>query len=69
MQKTDKDFRLSEDEMRTYGYKVIDAIVNHFSTQEEKSPINLATRKEMDDLFWNKLQNALRHLKKYLISF
>lgn len=51
MQKTDKDFRLSEDEMRTYGYKVIDAIVNHFSTQEEKSPINLATRKEMDDLF------------------
>tara|TARA_B100001093_G_scaffold520527_1_gene617807 strand:+ start:8848 stop:10281 length:1434 start_codon:yes stop_codon:yes gene_type:complete len=50
MQKTDKDFRLSEDEMRTYGYKVIDAIVNHFSTQEEKSPINLATRKEMDDL-------------------
>lgn len=51
MQKTDKDFRLSEDEMRTYGYKVIDAIVNHFSTQEQKSPINLATRKEMDDLF------------------
>ncbi|MAJ31664.1 MAG: decarboxylase [Flavobacteriaceae bacterium] len=50
MQKTDKDFRLSEDEMRTYGYKVIDAIVDHFSTQEEKSPINLATRKEMDDL-------------------
>jgi len=51
MQKTDKDFRLSEDEMRTYGYKVIDAIVNHFSTQEQKSPINIATRKEMDDLF------------------
>ena len=42
---------LTEDEMRTYGYKVIDHLVNHFQNQEFKNPMALATRKEMEDLF------------------
>lgn len=42
---------LSENEMKVYGYKVIDAIVDHFSTQHEKFPVTSATREEMDQLF------------------
>jgi glutamate/tyrosine decarboxylase-like PLP-dependent enzyme len=42
---------LSEKEMTAYGYKVIDAIVDHFSTQHEKFPVTSATREEMDQLF------------------
>ena len=42
---------LSENEMKAYGYKVIDAIVDHFSTQHEKFPVTSATREEMDQLF------------------
>ena len=46
---------LSKDEMKAYGYKVIDHIVEHFDTQNSRSPISSATRKEMDSLF---LENA-----------
>ena len=46
---------LSKNEMKDYGYKVVDAIVEHFDTQNSKSPVTLATRKEMDALF---LENA-----------
>lgn len=42
---------LSKDEMRAYGYRVIDAIVEHFDTQEQKDPVSIATREEMDNLF------------------
>lgn len=42
---------LSEKDMKTYGYKVIDAIVDHFNTQHEKFPVTSATREEMDQLF------------------
>ena len=46
---------LSKEEMRTYGYKVIDSIVEHFDTQNEKLPVVSGTREEMDQLF---LQDA-----------
>ncbi|WP_124981396.1 pyridoxal phosphate-dependent decarboxylase family protein [Nonlabens xiamenensis] len=42
---------LDKEEMRSYGYKVIDAIVEHFDQQDTKSPVALASRKEMDALF------------------
>lgn len=42
---------LSEEEMRAYGYKVIDAIVTHFVTQHEKLPVVSGTREEMEQLF------------------
>ncbi len=42
---------LSKKEMQEYGYRVVDTIVEHFTTQDEKSPIAMATRQEMDRLF------------------
>jgi aromatic-L-amino-acid decarboxylase len=42
---------LSKEEMLHYGYKSIEAIVNHFETQSQKPPVAHATRKEMDSLF------------------
>ena len=42
--------RLSKEEMRQYGYKVIDHIVEHFENQNLKSPVTQATRDEMDAL-------------------
>ncbi|MEW7293131.1 pyridoxal phosphate-dependent decarboxylase family protein [Aquimarina sp. 2304DJ70-9] len=40
--------RLSKEEMRQYGYKIIDHIVDHFETQNSKKPVTIATREEMD---------------------
>ena len=42
---------LSKAEMKDYGYKVIDAIVEHFDTQNAKSPVAIASREEMDAIF------------------
>jgi glutamate/tyrosine decarboxylase-like PLP-dependent enzyme len=42
---------VSEEEMRRYGYKVVDAVVDHFCTQNKKLPVANATRKEMEHLF------------------
>src|SRR5699024_9789311 len=42
---------LSEKEMRDYGYKVIDAIVDHYVTQNDKLPVVSGTREEMAKLF------------------
>ena len=44
-------FDLSKDEMKTYGYKIIDILVAHFDTLESKNPVSSATRKEMDSIF------------------
>ena len=53
--KTNSKLVLSKESMKVYGYKVIDAIVEHFDNQDSKSPISLASREEMDSLF---LENA-----------
>ena len=37
--------------MQDFGYKVVDAIVDHFETQDQKLPVATATRKEIDALF------------------
>jgi glutamate/tyrosine decarboxylase-like PLP-dependent enzyme len=51
--KTDKNagLNLSRIEMQDFGYKVVDAIVDHFETQDEKLPVAIASRKEIDALF------------------
>ncbi len=51
--KTDKNARLdlSRKEMQDFGYQVVDAIVDHFETQDEKLPVATASRKEIDALF------------------
>ena len=41
---------LSKEEMREYGYQIIDYIVEHFDTQEEKNPVAMASRKDMEAL-------------------
>ncbi len=42
---------LPKDAMQTYGYRVVDAIVEHLSTQHTKLPVALGSREEMDSLF------------------
>ncbi|MDY2587957.1 pyridoxal phosphate-dependent decarboxylase family protein [Winogradskyella aquimaris] len=42
---------ISKAEMQSYGYKIVDAIVEHFDTQDTKNPVVTATREEMDNLF------------------
>lgn len=49
--KNDATLELSEKEMRNYGYKVVDSIVDHFVTQNDKLPVVSGTRAEMENLF------------------
>lgn len=49
--KTNRKLTLSREEMKTYGYKVVDTIVDHFDTQHTKNPFSTASRAEMDNLF------------------
>lgn len=51
IEKNKATLELSEKEMRSYGYKVIDAIVDHYVTQNEKLPVVSGTREEMSKLF------------------
>ena len=48
--RNDHTLTLSRKEMRDYGYRVVDTIVNHFDTLSERDPVVTATRKEMDEL-------------------
>ena len=41
---------LSKEEMRQYGHKIIDTIVEHFDTLPNKKPVAIASRQEMDEL-------------------
>lgn len=54
--KLDKNAKLelNKDEMKAYGYEVVDAIIDHFDTQKEKNPVALASREEMDTMFLEK---------------
>lgn len=49
--KSNPTLTLTKEEMKSYGYKVIDAIVDHFENQDKKSPVFNASREEMDKLF------------------
>ena len=49
--KTNPTLTLSEEEMKIYGYKVVDAVINHFKNQHKKAPVFNANRQEMDSLF------------------
>ncbi len=44
-------FDLSKEEMKAYGYKIIDLIVDHFDTVGTKKPVTKASREEMDAVF------------------
>ncbi len=44
-------FDLPKEEMQSYGYKIVDLIVDHFNTLEEQKPVIVASRKKMDAVF------------------
>jgi aromatic-L-amino-acid decarboxylase len=44
-------FDLSVEEMKSYGYKIVDLIVSHYEHIESKKPVSAASRKEMDTIF------------------
>ena len=61
--------QLSKNDMKQYGYQVIDAIVEHFDTEHTKKPVAYASRAEMDSLFNTdvpktptKYQDVLNHV-------
>ena len=41
-------FELSHDQMRQYGYRIVDMIIAHFETVGDKRPVTKATREQMD---------------------
>jgi len=43
--------QLNKEDMKNYGYQVIDTIVEHFETERSKKPVAFASREEMDSLF------------------
>ncbi|OAD40772.1 pyridoxal phosphate-dependent decarboxylase family protein [Polaribacter atrinae] len=44
-------FYLTKEEMKSYGYKIVDIIVDHYKEEEKKKPVIKASRKEMDSIF------------------
>lgn len=71
----DHPFRLPADKMRALGYRVIDMIVDHFETVDEKRPVTHATREEMDWLLQEPipetptpLQDVLDHVEQNIIG-
>ena len=57
---------LSKEEMKQYGYQVIDTIVEHFDTQHTKKPVASASREEMDTLFNTKVPKNATDFKEVL---
>ncbi|WP_036382723.1 aminotransferase class V-fold PLP-dependent enzyme [Muricauda sp. MAR_2010_75] len=51
MKKNSARLELSKEAMKSYGYQIVDAIVEHHDTQREKLPVALGSREEMDSLF------------------
>lgn len=51
MSKTDAKLELSAEEMKTFGYATVDAIVEHHLTQNNKLPVAMGSREEMDSIF------------------
>lgn len=49
--KSNKTLVLSKEEMKQYGYRIVDIIVEHFDTQNQKNPFSTASREEMDHIF------------------
>jgi len=48
---TSHKLQLSKEDMRSFGYQVIDSIVEHFASERDKMPVTQASREEMDSIF------------------
>lgn len=51
------EFDLSLEEMKSYGYKIVDLIAEHWHTHKEKKPVVKASREEMNDVFLQEAPN------------
>lgn len=51
MSKSNPRLELSKEEMKSLGYEIVDAIVDHHLTQDKKLPVAVGTRAEMDSIF------------------
>lgn len=51
-------FEMSPSEMKAMGYRVVDMIVKHFETVDQKRPVTHATRSEMDWLLQEPIPEA-----------
>jgi aromatic-L-amino-acid decarboxylase len=49
--KKNQALRLSKEAMQDFGYKVVDAVIEHFEKQDERLPVTNASREQMDKLF------------------
>ncbi|WP_452598241.1 pyridoxal phosphate-dependent decarboxylase family protein [Pontimicrobium sp. MEBiC01747] len=48
---TSHKLQLSKEDMKQFGYQVIDTIVEHFANEHNKKPVTQASREEMDSMF------------------
>ncbi len=51
----DYKLELTDQQMRDYGYKVVDHIVEHFDSLPHKSPVCLETREQMESLLYEEV--------------
>jgi glutamate/tyrosine decarboxylase-like PLP-dependent enzyme len=51
MQDQSERLELTMAEMKNFGYRVVDAVAEHFENQENKPPVASGSRKEMEQLF------------------
>ncbi|WP_047788911.1 pyridoxal phosphate-dependent decarboxylase family protein [Tenacibaculum mesophilum] len=59
-------FDLSKEEMKSYGYKIVDIIAEHWATLEQEKPVASASRKEMDSIFLQEAPNEGMSAEKVL---
>ncbi|CAM1362483.1 Glutamate or tyrosine decarboxylase [Tenacibaculum sediminilitoris] len=59
-------FDLSKEEMKSYGYKIVDIIAEHWATLKQKKPVASASRKEMDSIFLQEAPNEGMPAEKVL---
>ncbi len=58
--------QLSKEDMKSFGYQVIDAIVEHFASEHDKMPVTQASREEMDSLFNMGIPDEPTHFQEVL---
>ena len=61
-----KDLTLTEEQMRDYGYRVVDTLVDHFNTLSQKKPVAQGTREQMDSLFLEEAPKAATSVNEVL---
>lgn len=58
MKQNNARLELSKEDMKSFGYQIVDAIVEHHHIQNEKFPVALGSREEMDNLFLEEAPEA-----------